>query len=155
MSSSRKFVWSVSTMVSKELQKIIDDMNKQGKMVYLDAATNEQIIEFEVKNKIKFPEKYRQWLNYSDGGEFFLPAGVQFYGVSHKPIINVNEKDRPNENYIVIGALANGDPVVFEKGKENIAIYNHADDRIEEDEIYPDFNEFLKDMHNMFGGIGG
>ncbi len=142
-------------MVSKELQKIIDDMNKQGKMVYLDAATNEQIIEFEVKNKIKFPEKYRQWLNYSDGGEFFLPAGVQFYGVSHKPIINVNEKDRPNENYIVIGALANGDPVVFEKGKENIAIYNHADDRIEEDEIYPDFNEFLKDMHNMFGGIGG
>lgn len=130
-------------------------MNKQGKMVYLDAATNEQIVEFEVKNKIKFPEKYRQWLNYSDGGEFFLPAGVQFYGVSHKPIINVNEKDRPNENYIVIGALANGDPVVFEKGKENIAIYNHADDRIEEDEIYPDFNEFLKDMHNMFGGIGG
>ncbi len=142
-------------MISQELQKIIETINTQGKMLYKDAATEEQIKEFEIKNKIHFPEKYREWLSYSDGGEFFLPAGVQFYGVAHKPLINVNEADRPNDNYIVIGAIANGDPVIFEKNKECISIYNHADDRIEEDEIYKDFYEFLKDMHNMFGGIGG
>ena len=31
---------------------------------------------------------------FSDGGEFFLPAGVQMYGVAHKPLINVKEDDR-------------------------------------------------------------
>ena len=38
------------------------------------------------------------------------------------------------ENYVVIGALASGDPIMFEKGKEQISIYNREDDRIEEDE---------------------
>ena len=49
-----------------------------------------------------------------------MPAGVQMYGVAHKPIVDVNFDDRPDDRYIVIGALASGDPVIFEKGDEKI-----------------------------------
>lgn len=100
------------------------------------------------------PVKYREWLLLFDGGECFLPAGAQLYGVAHKPLIDVEDSDRPSDKYVVIGALASGDPIVFEKNKENISIYNHETGRIEDDEIYDDFYLFLKYMYDM-RGIGG
>ena len=138
-------------MISEELKSIIEKLNAQGEMHFLEAATEEQISEFENKYEMSFPVQYKEWLQFSDGGECFLPAGVQFYGVAHKPIIDVDNSDRPNENYIVIGALASGDPIVFEKGKEAISIYNHEAGRIEDDEIYPDFHSFLIDLSNILG----
>lgn len=140
--------------MTEELRKIIDQLQAQGKMHFLEAATEQQIASFEKEHDIKLPVKYREWLLFSDGGEFFLPGGVQFYGVAHKPVIDVEEPDRPDDSYIVIGALAGGDPVVFKKTEEKIAIYNHAADRIENDEIYEDFYAFLKDIYDMLG-IGG
>lgn len=134
-----------------DIKSLAEQFITRGKMRFLEAATEEQIAEYEKKNNVSLPEKYREWLSFCDGGEFFLPAGVQFFGVSHKPLINVNENDRPNENYIVIGALANGDPILFEKGKENVAIYNHEDGRIEEDEVYEDFYAFLNDLDSILG----
>lgn len=141
-------------MISKELTAIIEQLKGQGKMRFLDGATEFQIAEYEVQNNIKFPLKYREWLLFSDGGEFFLPAGVQMYGVAHKPIIDVFDNDRPSDNYIVIGALASGDPILYEKGNEHISIYNHEAGRIESDEIYVDFFAFLNDLYEMLG-IGG
>ena len=107
-------------MISEELKAIIDKLKEQGKMIFLEGATEEQITQFEKDHEIELPEKYKEWLQYSDGGELFLPAGVQFYGVAHKPIIDVDENDRPDEKYIVIGALASGDPVLCEKSGEKI-----------------------------------
>lgn len=141
-------------MISDELKKIVDGLSKQGKTVFSEAATKEQIVLFEEEHKIKFPEKYKEWLLFSDGGECFLPAGVQFYGIAHKPVIDVNENDRPSDEFIVIGALASGDPILFEKGKENISIYNRESGRIESDEIYDDFFAFLNDLYGILG-IGG
>lgn len=141
-------------MANNELKRIIKQLKTQGKMNFLEEATEEQIDSFEKNYDIKLPVKYREWLLLSDGGECFLPAGVQFYGVAHKPLIDVEDSDRPSDKYVVIGALASGDPIVFEKNKENISIYNHETGRIEDDEIYDDFYLFLKDMYNMLG-IGG
>lgn len=141
-------------MISKELTAIIEQIKPQGKMRFLDGTTESQIAEFELKNNIKFPLKYREWLLFSDGGEFFLPAGVQMYGVAHKPVIDVTDNDRPSENYIVIGTLASGDPILYEKNGERIFIYNHEAGRIEDDEIYEDFYAFLNDLYEMLG-IGG
>ena len=45
----------------------------------------------------------------------FLPAGVQFYGVAHKPVIDINEGDRPDDSYIIIGALSTRDLILCEK----------------------------------------
>ena len=141
-------------MIPNELTAIIEQIKTQGKMRFLDGATDTQITEFETKHAMKLPLKFREWLSYSDGGEFFLPAGVQIYGVAHKPIIDVSDNDRPNDNYFVIGALASGDPILCEKGNEKISIYNHEAGRIESDEIYEDFYSFLNDLYDMLG-IGG
>ncbi|MCR5754184.1 MAG: SMI1/KNR4 family protein [Acetatifactor sp.] len=138
-------------MISAELELLIAQLKENGEMRFLEAATEEQIVFFERKNEIVFPEKYKEWLQFSDGGECFLPAGVQFYGVAHKPLIDVNDNCRPNDSYIVIGALANGDPIVFEKGNEQISIYNHECNRIEDDEVYTDFFAFLNDLYEMLG----
>lgn len=141
-------------MISEKLKTIVDEINPKGKMAFLESATEEQIAEFEKKHDCQLPKQYREWLQYSDGGELYLPAGVQFYGVAHKPLIDVTADDRPDDNYIVIGALATGDPILFEKGKECISIYNHEDGRIEEDETYEDYFAFLSDLDGILG-IGG
>ena len=141
-------------MISNELNTIVTQIKQQGKMSFLAGATENQIEEFEKKHNLRLPLKYREWLLFSDGGEFFLPAGVQMYGVAHKPIIDVSEDDRPNDNYVVIGALASGDPILCEKRGERISIYNHEAGVIESDEIYEDFFAFLIDLHEILG-IGG
>lgn len=141
-------------MISDKLQSLVEQLKQQGKMIFVDGSTEEQIEEFEKRNNLKLPLKYREWLLFSDGGEFFLPAGVQMYGVAHKPIINVSEDDRPSENYVVIGALPSGDPILCEKSGERISIYNHEAGVIESDEIYEDFFAFLIDLYEILG-IGG
>ena len=138
-------------MISKELEMIIDKISTQGKMNFLEATKEEDIKSFEKEHNIKFPKKYKEWLLFSDGGECFLPSGVQFYGVAHKPIIDIEDNDRPDDSYIVIGILASGDTIIFKKTEEKICIYNHEDNQIEDDEIYEDFFAFLNDMYAMLG----
>jgi hypothetical protein len=138
-------------MASEKLQEIINELKQQGKMRFLDGDTDEQIAQFEKDKDVKLPSAFREWLMFSDGGEIFLPAGVQFYGIEHKPLINVSDEDRPSNEYVVIGALASGDPILAKKGKEQISIYNHEAGRIEDDEIYEDFFSFLKDLHDVLG----
>jgi hypothetical protein len=138
-------------MISEESKTIIEDLTKSGKIDFLEAATEEQIKKFERSHNFELPKKYREWLLFSDGGECFLPAGVQFYGVAHKPIIDVDDSDRPDASYIVIGALSTGDPIVFKKSDEKVSIYDHEANVIHDDEIYDDFFAFLKDLHNIVG----
>ena len=120
-------------MMSDELKQIIDQIKEQGKMRFLEAATDKLISQFEKENKIQLPSKYKEWLLYSDGGEIFLPAGVQLYGVAHKPMIDLKDNDRPNDNYIVIGALASGEPVLCKKDAEKIYVYDHESQEIDDD----------------------
>lgn len=138
-------------MISNELQQIVDRFKEQGKMAFREAATQESIYTFEKENGITLPVKYKEWLLFSDGGEFFLPAGIQIYGVAHKPVINVKSNDRPSDDYIVIGTLASGDPILCEKTGEKIAIYNQEAGRIEDDEICDDFIAFLNDLYDLLG----
>ncbi len=141
-------------MISEELKTIVDRLNKQGEMAFLPETTEEKIYEFEYKFNVKLPQKYKEWLKFSDGGEFFLPAGVQMYGIEHKPFIDVEDTDKPDEKYIVIGAMASGDPILCDKSSEQISIYNREAGRIEEDEVYESFIAFLNDLYDMLG-IGG
>lgn len=141
-------------MISDELKSIIESLRIQGRMEFVEGAKEEDISRFENENNIKLPLKYKEWLMFSDGGECFLPAGIQFYGVSHKPIIDVNEDDRPDDSYMVIGALSTGDPILCKKDGETISIFNNDANRIEDDEVYIDFYAFLKDLYDILG-IGG
>lgn len=141
-------------MVSDELKQLVNKFNEQGEINFCKETTENKILEFEKEHNIKLPAKYKEWLLFSDGGEFFLPAGIQLYGIENKPTIDVDNNDRPSEEYIVIGALASGDPILCEKAGEKIAIYNQEAGRIEDDEIYDDFIAFLNDLYNLLG-IGG
>ena len=141
-------------MISEELKAIVDKFKEQGKMYFLEETTEDRISVFDEEKGITLPSKYKEWLLFSDGGELFLPAGVQFYGIEHKPLIDVDDNSRPSEDYVVIGALASGDPILFEKNSEKIAIYNQTAGRIEDDEIYDDFVAFLTDLNDLLG-IGG
>ena len=138
----------------EELRIITNTLKEQGKMFFLEGATEEQVNTFEKDHDITFPECFKEWLLFSDGGECFLPAGVQFYGVSHKPLINVGNADRPDNRFIVIGSMSFGDPILFEKGSERISIYNHEAGVIEDDETFSDFFEFLKSLYELLE-IGG
>ena len=135
-----------------ELKNIIVVLNEKGEMSYIEGVTSEQIIDFERANGINLPQQYKEWLEYSDGGELFLPAGIQLYGVNHNPLIEVGNKwDMSDSNYITIGALSNGDPILCEKDNERISIFNHERRRIEEDEVYSNFYDFLNDLPNILG----
>ena len=136
-------------MISKELEAIIEAISTQGKMNFLEAVKEKEIKSFEKKHNIKLPKKYKEWLLFSDGGECFLPAGVQFYGVAHKPIIDIEDNDRPDDSYVIIGTLASGDSIVFKKTEERISIYNHENNCIEDDETYEDFFAFLNDEYSV------
>ena len=133
------------------IRQIVEELDGKGRMEYLEPASDEQIEEFETRNGLVLPAAFKEWLRLSDGGELFLPAGLQIYGVAHKPLIEVGLGDRPDDSYVVIGALASGDPVLCQKGSEQISIYNLEGECIEEDEIYPDFGAFLSDLQELLG----
>ena len=64
-------------MISDELKNIIEKISQQGKMSFPEGATAEQISSFEKEYNIQLPKNFKEWLTLSDGGEFFLPAGIQ------------------------------------------------------------------------------
>lgn len=141
-------------MNTDALQSIVKKLKEQGNMRFLAGASKAQLHMFEKTHEITLPKQFKEWLLFSDGGECFLPAGVQFLGVAHKPLIDVNDDDRPSDEYTVIGALASGDPILCQKSSERISIYNREAGRIESDETYPDFFSFVNDLYNLLG-IGG
>lgn len=138
-------------MISDELKEIIDRIKDQGKTRFLEAATEEQIVQFEKDNDIQLPAQYKEWLLFSDGGELYLPAGVQLYGVAHKPLINIEDNDRPDDNYIVVGALASGEPILFKKNEEKFYIYDHESQGLDDDLTYDDFIALLNDLYDLLG----
>ncbi len=138
-------------MVSDELKQIIEQIKTQGKMHFMEAAKEEQITLFEREKKVVLPQKYKEWLLYSDGGELFLPAGVQMYGVAHTPLINVDDNDRPDDSYTVIGALASGDPILCKKDDEKIYVFDHESGELDDELSYDDFFALLNDLYDLLG----
>ena len=72
-------------------------------------------------------------------------------GMSGHIFLDVDENDRPDEKYIVIGALASGDPVLCEKSGEKISIYDHETGSVDDELIYDDFYAFLNDLYDLLG----
>lgn len=137
--------------MSDEPENIADLLRSQGTMSFVTPATSELITTFEAKYDLQLPSQLKQWLHVSDGGDFFLPAGFQLRGVAHLPLIDVDDPDRPDDSYIVIGTLSSGDPVLCERSSERISIYNHEAERIEDDEIFVDFFSFLDSLAAVVG----
>lgn len=132
------------------MERLMEELKKRGEMKLNLGASQDEIIMWE-KNNMILPQCFKEWLRYSDGGDLFLPSGVQLYGVAHSPLIDIDDDDRPSKDYLVIGSLASGDPILCQKDRETICIYNHDAGVIEEDEIYKDFYAFLEDLYDLLG----
>lgn len=137
-------------MEDKEILNLVEMIDKKKARLF-EGAKDEEISSFEKNNNIKLPEGYKEWLKISDGGELYLPAGIQLYGVTQKPLIDVSNPDKPNENYIVIGSLASGDPILCEKTNERISIYNHEAAKIEDGESFENFFSFINELKSLLG----
>lgn len=135
-------------MASRTLAGIVRQLRRDGRMRFFDGATDGQIADFEKNNGLALPERFKEWLRFSDGGDLFLPAGVQLYGVAHDPVIDVNDPDSPDPDHVVIGCLSFGDPVLCARTGEEISVYNLEGGRFEDGETYPDFFAFLEDLRN-------
>lgn len=140
--------------MSGEPYAVVELLKSQGQISLVEPATTPLIEAFETKYNLQLPSQLKQWLLISDGGDFFLPAGFQLRGVSNLPVIDVEDSDRPDERYVVIGTLSTGDPVLFERSTEQISIYNHEAGRIEDDETFTDFFTFLTSLAAVVG-LGG
>ena len=132
---------------AKNMQEIIAMLHEHGKMRFVAPVTEEEILKYEKENGILLPTQYRQWLMFSD--ELFLPAGIQLYGVSHRPAIDVNDDWCPDDKHIVIGSTSWGDPILCSKNSEVISIFNHDTGCIEDNDIYETFFDFLKDAESF------
>lgn len=133
------------------MEELFSKLKNRKDMLFFEAATLKDIRNFEHKNNIQFPKSFKDWLLLSDGGDLYLPAGVQFYGVAHKPLVEVDSDDSPDKNYVVIGTLSMGDPIVFKNGNEDISIYNHEEARIDTEETFCDFASFLQNLPGIIG----
>ena len=138
-------------MTSDEFKKLTNQFSEQGKMNFLEGATEEQLTQFEKEKNIILPSKFKEWLLFCDGGEFFLPAGAQMYGIVHKPIIDIEDNCRPDAKYIVIGRLASGDPILCENNQEKIYVYDLEAGELDEELTYGDFIAFLNDLYDLLG----
>lgn len=137
--------------MSSEPEALADLLRSQGQMGFVEPTTTTLIEAFEAANNLQLPSQLKRWLLVSDGGDFFLPAGFQLRGVAHPPLIDVDDPDRPDDSYIVIGALSSGDPVLCERSSDRISIYNREAGRIEADESFADFFTFLTDLAAVVG----
>lgn len=137
--------------MSSEADAIADLLSSHGQMSFVEPTTNTVIGAFEAEHQFQLPTQLKQWLLVSDGGDFFLPAGFQLRGVEHRPLIEVDDPDRPDDSYVVIGTLSSGDPVLCQRSGERISIYNHEAARIEDDESFPDFFTFLNSLAAVVG----
>ena len=66
-------------MISEELKLIVDKFNEQGQMNFLEETTEEKISEFEKERSVKLPTKFKEWLLFSDGGEFLYGRTQQAF----------------------------------------------------------------------------
>lgn len=134
-------------MASERVEDITERLNDAGNMWFLEGADDDAIAAFEESNGVTLPPSFKEWLSFSDGGDLDF---IQLHGVGvaeRGPVIDVDDEDRPDDSWMVIGFWLDGTPLVCKKdGSERIVTYDHEAGEIDEDEDYPDFFAFLEDL---------
>ena len=134
-----------------ELTSIINKLKESGEMSFYEGVSEEQIDNFEKEKGVVLPIRLREWYMFSDGGELFRPAGVQLYGVLHKPTLDLDDDDRPSTDFFVIGRLSDGEPILCKKNSEEICIYDHEADTIRANDKFADFFVFIEELPKILG----
>ena len=100
-----------------------------------DAASEEQIVNWEEEHSITIPESYKEWLRFSNGSLIDDPT-AEFLGIER---MVVKSKYIP-EDLVIIGHLI-GDGEILGFSKENGTFVRYFEGR--ENGVYRDFKDFL------------
>jgi len=127
----------------------MDAADDEGLMVaeFFPAATDEQIVRFEQKNKFVLPELVKEWLRFSDGGSLFN-GSVQLCGIVHMPYMKINPDDvlgfdDMKEDYVRIGGGGFGETICAFNNSQKILFGGGDGEDIAE---YTNFKEFLEQL---------
>ena len=99
------------------------------------AATSQAIAHFEQQQRIHFPDYYRKWLLFANGGELFVP-GTQFYGITpavenslalQNSSANRSPYALPDLLYIV-GRTNFGDVLCIDLNSQELVQWDHEED---------------------------
>ncbi|MBQ3565732.1 MAG: SMI1/KNR4 family protein [Oscillospiraceae bacterium] len=138
-----KFIMYVpNNSLTDEIKSIVRSSQKLKESYYFnfnDPATEEEILNWEIKNNLTIPESYKDWLRFSNGS-VIANEFAHFYGT--KMICAKN--DYLPEDYVLIGEI-NGDGCFlgYSKITGKFIVYDHG-----EMIIYEDFKQFLKSLFN-------
>lgn len=89
---------------------------------FSSAASDDEIIRWESKNKITIPESYKNWLRFSNGSQI-INGTATFFGID---MIGFYNEYLP-EDYVAIGELiGDGEVLCFSKSTNKFIRYNHG-----------------------------
>ena len=128
----------------------LKELRTHGRVKTAPGAEPEELARFEAALGMRLPEPYREWLQLSDGGLLFPPAGLQLYGAAHRPLLSAEARGCP-EGYLMAGTMPYGDPVLMEKGSGRFLLYNQETGEIAPEETFPDFVSFLDHLPALLG----
>lgn len=127
------------------MKDIIEKLvNYKNIMRFETGASEDLISNFEREKDIKFPEDYKEWLLFSNGGEIFVP-GTEFYSIDElKTNIHTRIDSSRPKSLLAIGKLNFGDPIFLDPSNSNIVQWDHETD--EEFLRWDNFASFLKEQ---------
>ena len=89
---------------------------------FSSAASDDEIIRWESKNKITIPESYKDWLRFSNGSQI-INGTATFFGIETIGFCNEHLPD----DYVAIGELiGDGEVLCFSKSTNKFIRYNHG-----------------------------
>ena len=126
----------------KELNNYIKNINTY--------ENNLLIEDFETKNGFKLPASFKEWLEKDECPDHGDYGFCQFYRINKDPVINIKDVYMVSGcEYLVIGSLADGDPILCKKTKDTdnkLCIYDIHAGMIHENEIYNDIWALMNDI---------
>ena len=112
-----------------------------------DAASEEQIVNWEEEHSITIPESYKDWLRFSNGS-IIEGTTAEFLGTDR---MVVNNKYVPEDLVIIGHLIGDGEAICFSKMNGNFVRYFEG---IENGQ-YDDFNDFLNEIIRLIKGHSG
>lgn len=124
----------------EELVGLCKQLENESKSEFFEAATEEEMSDWEKKNHINIPDSYKEWLRFSNGAIITGTTAI-FYGIDRFVLSN----ETMPEEYVVIGMLVgDGEILCFSKKTGEFIWYDHG-----REERYDDFKAVLNEIMDM------
>lgn len=136
--------------LTKELKELVELCRKlypeygENLCRFAPPATEQEIAAWEQKNGINIPEKYKDWLRFSNGSIIRPIGNAEFYSLE-RLVIGINIEGIVNNDLIIIGnAIGNGTFILFSRTSGKFYSEDHGE--LREFENFNQILNFLMDI---------